>query len=75
MTRETDVTADHKENFLFKFLFIIEYYVRQGSKIKEIKCVSILKDIYIYCNMNAFVSFDLFMVYIQECKQHLRTLK
>jgi len=25
--------------------------------------------------MNAFFSFDLFMVYIQECKQHLRTMK
>jgi len=26
-------------------------------------------------NMNAFVSFDLFMVYIPECKQQLRTVK
>ena len=26
------------------------------------------------CNMNAFFSFDLFMVYIPECKQQLRTL-
>jgi len=25
--------------------------------------------------MNAFFSFDLFMVYIQECKQQLRTMK
>ena len=24
-----------------------------------------------YCNMNAFFSFDLFMVYILECKQQL----
>ena len=27
------------------------------------------------CNMNAFFSFDLFMVYIPECKQQLRTKK
>jgi hypothetical protein len=27
------------------------------------------------CNMNAFFSFDLFMVYIPECKQQLRTMK
>jgi hypothetical protein len=27
------------------------------------------------CNMNAFFSLDLFMVYIQEYKQHLRTMK
>jgi len=25
--------------------------------------------------MNAFFSFDLFMVYITECKQQLRTMK
>jgi len=25
-------------------------------------------------NMNAFLSFDLFMVYIPECKQQLRTM-
>ena len=25
--------------------------------------------------MNAFFSFDLFLVYIQECKQQLRTMK
>ena len=31
--------------------------------------------IYIHCNMNAFFSFDLFMVYIPECKQQLRTMK
>ena len=29
----------------------------------------------IYCNMNAIFSFDLFMVYIPECKQQLRTMK
>jgi len=29
----------------------------------------------IYYNMNAFISFDLFMVYIPECKQQLRTMK
>jgi hypothetical protein len=27
------------------------------------------------CNMNAFFSFDLFLVYIPECKQQLRTMK
>ena len=27
------------------------------------------------CNINAFFSFDLFMVYIPECKQQLRTMK
>jgi hypothetical protein len=27
-----------------------------------------------HCNMNAFFSFDLFMVYIPECKK-LRTMK
>ena len=27
------------------------------------------------CNMNAYFSFDLFMVYIPECKQQLRTMK
>ena len=27
------------------------------------------------CNMNAFVLFDLFMIYISECKQQLRTMK
>ena len=27
------------------------------------------------CNMNALFSFDLFMVYIPECKQQLRTMK
>ena len=27
------------------------------------------------CNMNAFFSFDLFMVSIPECKQQLRTMK
>jgi hypothetical protein len=27
------------------------------------------------CNMNAFFSFDLFMVYIPECKQQLRAMK
>jgi hypothetical protein len=31
--------------------------------------------IMISCNMNAFFSFDLFMVYIPECKQQLRTMK
>jgi len=25
--------------------------------------------------MNAFFSFDLFMVYLPECKQHLKTMK
>jgi len=29
----------------------------------------------IVCNMNVFVSFYLFMVYIPECKQQLRTMK
>ena len=29
----------------------------------------------IYCNMNAFFSFDLFVVYIPECKQQLRTME
>ena len=29
----------------------------------------------LYCNMNAFFSFDLFMVYIPGCKQQLRTMK
>jgi hypothetical protein len=28
-----------------------------------------------HCNMNPFFSFDLFMVYIPECKQRLRTMK
>jgi hypothetical protein len=27
------------------------------------------------CNINAFFTFDLFMVYIPECKQQLRTMK
>ena len=27
------------------------------------------------CKMNAFFSFDLFTVYIAECKQQLRTMK
>jgi hypothetical protein len=27
------------------------------------------------CNMNAFFSFDLFMVYIPKCKQQLGTMK
>ena len=27
------------------------------------------------CKMNAFFSFDLFMVYIPECKQKLRNMK
>jgi hypothetical protein len=27
------------------------------------------------CNMNAFFSFDLFMIYIPEYKQQLRTMK
>ena len=27
------------------------------------------------CNMNAFFSCDLFMVYIPECKQQLKTMK
>jgi hypothetical protein len=31
--------------------------------------------IIVNCNMNAFFSFDLFMVYISECKQQLRTMK
>jgi hypothetical protein len=30
---------------------------------------------FVCCNMNEFFSFDLFMVYIPECKQQLRTLK
>jgi hypothetical protein len=34
-----------------------------------------LQYIYKYCNMNAFFSFDLLMVYIPECKQQLRTMK
>jgi hypothetical protein len=29
----------------------------------------------IHYNMNAFLSFDRFMVYIPECKQQLRTMK
>jgi len=29
----------------------------------------------LFWNMNAFFSFDLFMVYIPECKQQLRTMK
>ena len=28
-----------------------------------------------YFNMNVLFSFDLFMVYIPECKQRLRTMK
>ena len=28
-----------------------------------------------FFNMNAFFSFDLFLVYIPECKQQLRTMK
>ena len=27
------------------------------------------------CKMNSFFSFDLFMVYIPECKQQLRTME
>jgi len=34
-----------------------------------------LNVILITCNMNAFFSFDLFMVYIPECKQQLITVK
>ena len=30
---------------------------------------------FVCCNMNELFSFDLFMVYIPECKQQLRTLK
>ena len=44
------------------------YYVLQLQprfKVYNISC----------CNMNAFLSFDLFMVYIPECKQHVRTMK
>jgi len=29
----------------------------------------------VICNMNAFFTFDIFMVYIPECKQQLRTMK
>jgi uncharacterized protein YeaC (DUF1315 family) len=30
--------------------------------------------VYIYCNINTFFSFDLWMVYIPECKQQQRTM-
>ena len=29
----------------------------------------------VFCSTNTFISFDLFMVYIPECKQQLRTVK
>ena len=29
----------------------------------------------LHCNMNALFSFDLFMAYIPECKQQLKTMK
>ena len=34
-----------------------------------------INKIFLVSNMNAFFSFDLFMVYIPECKQQLRTMK
>ena len=39
-------------------------------------CHQTVRNTYIYyCNMNAFFSFDLFMVYVPECTQQLRTMK
>ena len=31
--------------------------------------------VYHDCNMNVFVTIDMFLVYIPECKQQLRTMK
>ena len=55
------------------FIFSTEY---SGSNLygsKPIKSDSLF--IKTSCNMNAFFSFDLFMIYIPECKQQLRTMK
>ena len=34
-----------------------------------------VNNLLVYYNMDALFSFDLFMVYIPECKQQLRTMK
>jgi hypothetical protein len=43
-------------------------------------CITIymvkVQAVLLFCNMNAFFLFDIFMVYIPaECKQQLRTMK
>ena len=43
-----------------------------------VKCMYLTlkgKTLFCICNMNAFFSFDLFMVYILECKQQIITMK
>jgi hypothetical protein len=54
-------------------MYITESFIYCSGTSSRRFCV--LSVIYIHCNMNASFSFDLFMVYIPECKQQLRTNK
>jgi hypothetical protein len=56
---------------IFRLVSVINIQVRSENNV--IALIISLEHLfsYIYCNTNAFFSFDLFMVYIPECKQQL----
>jgi hypothetical protein len=57
-----DKQCDHKAHSLLTSLYCLVIFIHG----LQYTCS---------CNMNAFISFDLFMVYIPECKQQLNTMK
>ena len=63
-------------DFLYQLQFTVKRYRRKLlSQVSPTRGFN-LSDLGITtCNMNAFFSFHLFMVYIPECKQQLRTMK
>jgi hypothetical protein len=57
------------------FIFLGNSYLSQLTGSDSYKLRVILTRNIAPCSMNASFSFDLFMVYIQECNQQLRTMK
>ena len=63
----SDLFGQQMSTFVFIDESVLSYFF---SRIFNycIKCIKTS------CNMNAFFSFDLFMVYLLKCKQQLRTM-
>jgi hypothetical protein len=60
--------SDENKTYQNNLKYFYSYYL-------SIYKIKLYKNSYQACNMNAFCSFDLFMVYIPESKQQLRTIK
>ena len=71
-TKKTLCCPEPMNLLIYNILQLAHIYMYQGSFKRELHYNDSL---YVTCNMNAFFSFDFFMVYIPECKQKLRTMK